>query len=132
MAEKTEAELKAEAKAKAKAKVEAKAEKGWSIPLDPKIRVRIVNLDLVDSEGKDVAWSFVFKRPSITHPDGSTIRFEALSYPLMNNQEYDLPTSVVEHLEGVAYPARQYTAGEDEGRSMIKTSTRRRFTVSRL
>lgn len=130
MAEKTEAELKAEAKVKAKA--EAKAEKEWQLPPDPKIRVRIVNLDLVDSEGKNVAWSFTFRRAAVQRPDGSMVRFEMLSYPLMNSQEYELPTSVIEHLESIKYPVREYTSGEDEGRSMIKVSSRRRFTVSRL
>jgi len=110
-----------------------KTKKEWQVPLDPKIRVRIVNLDLVGSEDENVPWSFAFRRPSVQCPDGTTVRFQTISYPLRDGGEYELAESVVVHLESIAYPVKRYKEGQDEGQSMVvQEKKRRRFTVSRL
>lgn len=106
--------------------------KEWQVPPDPKIKVRIVNLDLIGSEDENVPWSFVFKRPSVERPDGTTVRFQPITYPLKDGGEYELAESVVIHLESIAYPVRKYKASQEEGRAMVETKMRRRFTVSRL
>lgn len=113
-------------------KPEGKKEKEWQVPLDPKIRVRIVNLDLVNSDDENVPWSFAFRRPSIQRPDGTTVRFQTISYPLKDGGEYELAESVVIHLESIAYPVKKYKSGQEEGQAMLETKSRRRFTVSRL
>lgn len=135
MAEETEKEAAARKKAEETEKAkEAKkaAKKEWSPPPDPLIKVRVTNLDLVGNDEENIPWSFVHRRASVERPDGSQCRFKAVSYPLQDGKEYDLPEHVVVHLESIAYPVRKYKPNQPEGDSIPISGSRRRFTISRL
>ncbi len=77
---------------------------------DPLIKVRVKNQDLND--GVDYMFTF-----------------EGKTYRLINNEEYELPTSVCEHLKKIAYPFSRYVPGSESGQAMKIAGKRYRFSV---
>lgn len=82
---------------------------------DPLIKVRVKNMDI---------------------PDGTDFNFiyEHKGYILVSNREepYLLPTSVVKHLENLAYPYKRFIPGMESGQAMQVKGKRDRFAVRRM
>lgn len=96
---------------------------------DPLVEVRISCKDLDDG----VDFSFVYRRPAILTAKGKVIKsFPLRKFRLVSGAKHRLPLSVVEHLEKLAHPIKAYRENAPEGKSMVITGMRHRFSIARI